>query len=474
MANSKWTRHTRIFMDTSSLMESNASITAWKYIVPTCRRYGIPRLIITKSVLGELHRLKTKGEKGKQVDTALNLVEDLRDSDFVVIVGNDSDNTFADSVFISKFIELWHKYQFVLFTQDRDLAKDVLSINKIGSIKRPYHIEAFRIGIDGSPMRWELSDKHMKGVVYRRIDVQDGFEAIEHVSSVRADMPYKPNNLNAHGPSQLGSNLPRPFELSKQINRLDDTTIDTNIPVIGDTIKCSAGASLRLTKSLGGGGEGTAFETSEAQFVCKIYHKDHLKISAIKKLELMTSRKIHHKAICWPVSIAYNDEGEAVGYIMPRATGRELNRSIFIQPLLKKYFPHWTRLHVAKLTATILDVVAHLHEMNVLLGDINPGNILVEDESVVYFVDCDSYQIEGFPCPVGMAPFLAPELNNVCLPNTLRNKEHDYFAIATLVFMLLHPGKAPYSHQGGKDPMKNVKKGHFPYPIGSRGSQKRS
>ena len=471
MANSRWSKDTRFFVDTCSLMEANAAITAWQFIVPTCRRHGIPPLIVTKSVHDELKRLATKKEKGKKAETAIKLVEDLRDSNFINFVGDDGDGIFADSVFISKFVEFWKKYQIVLFTQDRNLAKDVLSINKISSIRRTNHIEAFRVGKNGYPMRWKLSNKHITGVEYRQFDTRDGFEEIKRVSSVRVSMPYKPQNIKSPGSSRLNSSLLQPFELRRQVIRLDDTIIDTKIPEIGDTIKHSDGTVLQLTNSLGVGGEGTAFETNKSQFACKIYHRDHLKRSVIEKLELMISRTIHNKAICWPVSIACNDEGRAVGYIMPRATGRELKRSVFIQPLLKKYFPHWTRLHVVKLTATILDIVAHLHEVNVLLGDINPGNILVEDESTVYFVDCDSYQIEGFPCPVGMAPYLAPELYGKDLRSTLRGKYHEDFAIATLVFMLLHTGKPPYSHQGGEDPLKNVQKMHFPYPRGSQGHQ---
>jgi hypothetical protein len=67
-----------------------------------------------------------------------------------------------------------------------------------------------------------------------------------------------------------------------------------------------------------------------------------------------------------------------------------------------------------------------------------------------------------------MSPFLAPELTGKTLSSLLRSPEHERFAIATLVFMLLHPGKAPYSHQGGADPTENVRKQHFPYPLGDR------
>ena len=271
--------------------------------------------------------------------------------------------------------------------------------------------------------------------------------------------------------STIGTPEIRPFELRGQARWQDDTLIDAPIPVKGDIVLNSDGSSLRLTTILATGGEGTAYETNDPQFVCKIYRRDRLKKSTIEKLELMTSRKIRHQTICWPVSVARNANGEGVGCIMPKAIGKELNRSVFIKPLFINSFPDWTRLHIVRLTSIILDAMAYLHDLNVLLGDINPGNILVKDESSVFFVDCDSYQVEEFPCPVGMPPYLAPELYGKELRSTLRTMEHEYFAVATLVFMLLHPGKPPYSHQGGGDPLENVRKRHFPYPRGSQRSQ---
>ena len=203
---------------------------------------------------------------------------------------------------------------------------------------------------------------------------------------------------------------------------------------------------------------------------CKVYRPDRFKLATTCKLERMIFQQVDHPSICWPKSMVYDAHGKPVGYLMPRARGKELMRSVFIPPLLRTAFPLWTRRHLVELTSTVLDAVAHLHALNVLIGDVNARNILVENESTVFFVDCDSFQIEGFPCPVGMPPFVAPELygESGSLGSKPRTEENERFAIATLVFMLLHPGKAPYSHQGGEDPSNNVQKRHFPYPLRNR------
>ncbi len=155
---------------------------------------------------------------------------------------------------------------------------------------------------------------------------------------------------------------------------------------------------------------------------------------------------------------------------MPMAAGKELRRTVFIPPLMRANYPHWTRLHLAKLASKVVEAIDHLHGLDVLVGDINPANILIQGESKVFLVDCDSYQVDRYPCPVGIATFLAPELHlpKTELSRTLRTKEHEYFAIATLIFMILHPGKPPYSHKGGEDPSNNVRKRHFPYQYGDK------
>ena len=263
-----------------------------------------------------------------------------------------------------------------------------------------------------------------------------------------------------------------PFKLLRHVTELDDSIVEimSRLPCCGDIVKNEQGTSLYLGLQLGSGGEGTVYEVGNG-LACKVYKKGCLKRSTIDKIKLMTSRKIPTPMICWPISLAYNSQNETIGYFMPKAVGTELMRAVFIKPLLHKNFPDWTRVHLVKLTSKILEAISDLHRLNVLLCDINARNILIQNESEVYFVDCDSYQVEGFPCPVGMPPFLAPELSGKNLRSTLRTLEHERFAIATLIFMLLHPGKPPYSHQGGKDPAHNVQKQHFPYPLGEKSGQ---
>ena len=88
---------------------------------------------------------------------------------------------------------------------------------------------------------------------------------------------------------------------------------------------------------------------------------------------------------------------EFVGYMMPKAKGKELQKSIFIKPLFLKNFPNWKKRDTVELCITILEKIKYLHDRNIVMGDINPANILVVSPKEVYFVDTDSYQVEDFP-----------------------------------------------------------------------------
>ena len=470
-----WSKNTRVFVDTCSLMEATSADFMWNYLVPTLRGYGVQPLIVAKAVVDELNRLATQRSdaKARHAQTAKEIVRGLIDEGNAKVIGEDND-TFPDNLFQGVFTDLRLKYRLILITQDSSLAKDILSLNNSNSVNRIHGIDAFRIGDRGDPMRWILDPSCLNGVKYYLSTSEDGFVATDSSNTVlnqRQSTRISRRVRDDRAPTRRkqARHQVAPFKLQQRATQLVETPVTiTSIPSQGDIVKDKNGVSLSLGTELGRGGEAIAYETDNHKLVCKIYQRDRLKQFTLEKLNLMISREIHHPAICWPVSLAYNSLGETIGYLMPKAKGKELQRTVFFgKPLLEKTFPHWTRLHLVRLTSKILDAVAYLHSLNVLLGDINGRNFIVQDESSVFFVDCDSYQVEGFPCPVGMAPYLAPELNG----KEWRSANTEYFAIATLVFMILHPGKPPYSHQGGEDPLKNVQKRHFPYPRGDQGAK---
>ena len=182
----------------------------------------------------------------------------------------------------------------------------------------------------------------------------------------------------------------------------------------------------------------------------------------------MQSKKIKIKGICYPEELLYNEKRQFCGYLMNEAKGHKLQTSVMHPMVIKDKFPNWRRKQLVDLCISILEIVEQLHKSNIIIGDINANNILVADYNKVYFIDCDSFQIGPYPCPVGTEYFTPRELQGKKYHSFLRTKEHDMFAITTLFFMILFLGKPPYSAKGGANPSENVKNGNFPYKFGDR------
>lgn len=244
------------------------------------------------------------------------------------------------------------------------------------------------------------------------------------------------------------------------------------VPKSGTEVLSKNHGRLQLTKSMGSGGEGNVFKTNNG-LACKVYKEKCLTESRFRKIALMMSKPIKHHGICWPLFFIYNKNKEFVGYAMEVAGGEVLSGKIQADKTeFLKEFGHWTKENLVTLTLSILERMIYLHERNIIIGDINTNNTLFENESDVYFVDTDSYQIEGYPCPVKVDDFTAPEIQDKDLNTFLRTFDHENFAVATLLFMILHHGKQPYTIKDGGTPAENVKNGVFPYQLSQKTNSK--
>ncbi len=258
---------------------------------------------------------------------------------------------------------------------------------------------------------------------------------------------------------------------SKVTNVNMDVIRVSSIPQEGDKVYTEGNVELKIMKEIGHGGEGHVYFTN-SPFLAKIYKPENITNRIKGKIERMLQKRIECDGICYPVSALYNKQKEFVGYLMPLAKGKELQRCVFMPKLLSQNFPGWKKRDLVELTLTILDKIKYLHDRNIIIGDINPNNILVVSQKEVYIVDTDSFQIEDYPCPVGTVNFTAPEIQKHHFGGFLRSKGNENFAVATLLFMLMLPGKPPYAQQGGEDPVSNIIKMDFSYPYGGESNKK--
>jgi len=222
------------------------------------------------------------------------------------------------------------------------------------------------------------------------------------------------------------------------------------------------GREIRLGEKIGSGGEGTVYGLGDGHCV-KIYAPGRLSGRAAEKLRHLTRRELPVPGVCRPLELVFDQRGDVAGCVMERARGLKLQTSLFLP---HRKFPRWDRRDLCDLCLTILERFQGLHDQGVLMGDVNPGNFMVESPSSVFFVDVDSYQTEGHPCPVGYDQFTPPELQGKPFGELMRQPAHEHFSVAVLLFMIFMLGRHPYSRKGGGAPAENIRKGTFPYPYG--------
>lgn len=213
-----------------------------------------------------------------------------------------------------------------------------------------------------------------------------------------------------------------------------------------------AGHPLELGPTLGRGGEGTVHEIAgRPGFVAKVYH--HL-LGADKALKLDNMARQAHPSLleiaAWPVDVLRTQPGGPVGgFVMPRVNGYREIHSLYGPAHRKQTFPQadWSFLvHAARNLASAFEAI---HARGHVIGDVNPGNVVVSPQALVKLIDCDSFQISAggqlFPCDVGVPQFTAPELQGHSFHGLRRTPDHDAFGLALLCFHLLFMGRHPFA-----------------------------
>lgn len=452
----------KIFIDTCSLLSDHAD-TFLAHIVPILQREG-KTIIVPLRVYEEVEKFannpdlcakKNNPNLNKNAKAALKNIVVLQKAGIVEIFGEDRDN-FADNVFQTVFTQYRLKYNLMLVTQDNALANDIHRIGQSRAVNTKNQILVERINKYGY-----LSVHHF-----------DGEQAPASQPATPTQVPNERKNT-PYEKAEIPEN--ECFAFATSVRKVSGTLPVSSVPGENAILIAERNGSRRQIKLVAAGpsgGEGTIYTTNAANIVAKIYKPEKLDRAKFEKLRLMMTKNIDCEGICFPMALLYNQNNEFVGYLMKQASGKELQRCVFIPQLLKKNFPNWTKADTVTLCVTILKKLKYLHERNIILGDINPNNILVVSPTEVYFVDTDSYQVEGFPCPVGTINYTAPEIQRKEFSSFLRTIGNEYFAVATLLFMIMLPGKPPYSLQGGENQIDNIINGDFAYASGVRSTGK--
>ena len=206
----------------------------------------------------------------------------------------------------------------------------------------------------------------------------------------------------------------------------------------------SSGRPIVTAAVLGRGGEGTVYRLDNSKdLVAKIYNHPVHQTKLTKLEDMVSARDPALTTIAaWPHEVLRDrPKGNVVGFTMPNVSGFFPIHKLYSPAHRKQDFPaaDWSFLvHAARNFASAVETV---HGHGHIIGDINQGNIVVSEKSIIKLIDCDSMQVavngRVHLCEVGVAHFTAPELQNRSFKGVQRTKNHDNFGLAIVCFHLL-------------------------------------
>lgn len=226
---------------------------------------------------------------------------------------------------------------------------------------------------------------------------------------------------------------------------------------------------------VGKGGEGQVFDVNEnPALLAKLYNEtpDSQRVNKLLYMASVQKPGIHLFA-AWPVDVLLANN-QVTGFAMKKLTGYVPLHMLFSPMDRKKLFPdkgYNFLVHVARNLATAFH---KLHEEGIVIGDVNEGNVLVNAQGMVAFIDCDSFQIQNgnqtYYCEVGVPRYTPPELLQLqTFEKVVRTPNTDSFSLAILLFQLLFLGRHPFAgvHTGKEDldEEKAIRQHQFAYSL---------
>ena len=402
----------------------------------------------------------------------------------------DVSNPYADDLFVEVFKRAAHRYEMCLITNDitlrlriRLLAAETDRHLVTGVLTKDGLIE-----VDSDQALYERGARKLERKT-RHLDEGNGdgkdqkevasltpllaaFQETFQVSPVRAALgPRRATSRPPHAAGTAANRADGAFSQAPAMQAPDVILEEVRRPEEGEEVRFlsakGGSGTLTLGPMIGEGGEGRVFSVKgDERSVVKVFNATHRTHHRHEKLKLLLSRGFEREGIGFPTSLISNLDGEFVGYAMPRASGKELQATVMRPARFRRTYPNWTKADLVDVCISFLEKVAYLHSLNILLGDINPKNVMVDATKDVWIIDADSWQLEGYPCPVGTPMFTAPSITGD-YADALRTEQEELFAVATMLFMILITGQFPYARTGtdGGDFAALIEEGKFSFQF---------
>lgn len=372
---------------------------------------NIPRICVFEESFQELKKLQAKSNNLEKLKIASKILDFLNRANRLIHV-NSSATSHTDAAILSRVHEGAIKKDMLIITDDKNLARDL------------------------------LKTKICKSVNYRNVYIKKVDEFGELVDTL----------------AYFGKQ-----KLVKEGIKIDvsKTIIKTYIPKENDEIKImlkEKEMNIFLPESLVQGGEGKIYFYED--LAIKIFHDNRLTEERVEKLKVLFDKNIRTPNVATVNGVIFNKMNDIVGYSMKKFEGQTLERR-----LLKLDNKECAK----EIARNILTTINNLHKKNILMGDINLSNILVNNNNQICLIDIDSYQVDNYPCYVFKEEFLPPEFSGENIGTYIRDISNEYFPISILLFKIFMRGKHPYDQrQSDKTLSERIKTLDFKYSVDGR------
>jgi len=220
----------------------------------------------------------------------------------------------------------------------------------------------------------------------------------------------------------------------------------------GQVYQGYTGKRYSASKKIGQGGEGAVFAIEEeAALVIKIYSEtlDHDKSEKLVFMSSIINDELS-KFAAWPLDVARDRSGRVCGFVMRKLESYVPLHNLFSPMDRKKLFPDKGYNFLVHVSRNLAAAFHKIHQLGIVIGDVNEANIVVNAEGMVALIDCDSFQIKNGNkyhfCEVGIPRYTPPELLiKGSFDRVIRTINTDNFSLATLIFQLLFLGRSPFT-----------------------------
>lgn len=214
--------------------------------------------------------------------------------------------------------------------------------------------------------------------------------------------------------------------------------------------------TLRLDDSmlLGQGGEARVYRHPSLPLALKVFHElepklppaerarqERLAALRVEKLRRFATGSPMPIGVIAPEELLLDQRGDVAGYAMAR-----VDHAVDIAVLAHKQHKAAGAFQQASVLAmfrTLRALIADLHKRDVIVGDLNDGNIVLAPGARPFLIDADSMQLGTLPCPVAHERFLDPRLYGQPLADrACFDSDSDHYALRVLLFqslLCLHP-----------------------------------